>query len=194
MIPARRVFDKLADDYDRWFDEHGDTYRAQIRLLRNAVPPVGHGLEVGIGSGRFAVPLGIRDGIDPSPALLHIAKTRNIEVVQGEGEHLPYRNETFDYVLMMTVLCFLDNPPEVVRETFRVLAPGGDLILGFIEKDGEIALHYQKEKVKGRFLRFAGFRTVDEVARYVEDAGFSEIFVARRTRGFCVMKGRKTLP
>jgi ubiquinone/menaquinone biosynthesis C-methylase UbiE len=191
MISSRKVFDKFAVDYDRWFDEHATVYEAQLRMLRDSVPHSRRGLEVGVGSGRFAVPLGIRYGIDPSRNLAEMAMARGIEVVLGEGEHLPYRPETFDYVLMMTVICFLDKPPAVLHETFRVLVPGGDLILGFIEKDREIATQYRQEKIKGRFLRFARFRTVDEVVQLFEDAGFSEVLVLRRTRGFCVMEGLK---
>ena len=191
MIPCRRVFEECASDYDRWFDEHDDVYKAQIRLLRDAVPHNGRGLEVGVGSGRFAVPLNICNGIDPSHKLIGMARTRGIEVVQGEGEYLPYRAETFDYVLMMTVICFLENPPSVMHEIFQVLADGGILIAGFIEKDGEIATQYRQEKIKGRFLHFARFLTADEVGRLFACADFSEVSVIRRTRGFCVMKGRK---
>ena len=78
-----------------------------------------------------------------------------------------------------------------MQETFRVLVRGGDVILGFIEKDGEIAIQYRQEKIKGRFLRFARFLPADEVARFIEDAGFSGVSVIIRTRGFCVMKGYK---
>jgi ubiquinone/menaquinone biosynthesis C-methylase UbiE len=185
------VFDESAVDYDRWFDDHGEVYAEQVRVLQDAVPQIGCGLELGVGSGRFAVPLGIRYGIDPSLKLIEIAKTRGIEIVQGEGEYLPYRAETFDYVLMMTVICFLENPPGVMQETFRVLLKGGYLILGFIEKNGEIAMQYRQEKTKGRFFHFARFLAVDEVARLAEDAGFSKVSVIRMSRGFCVMKGRK---
>src|SRR5208337_4244065 len=102
-------------------DEHGKIYAAQIRLLREAVPQTGRGFEVGVGSGRFAVPFGIRYGIYPSCKFTGMAKTRRVEIVQGEGEHLPYLPETFDYVLMMIVICFLENPLPVLHETFRVL-------------------------------------------------------------------------
>jgi SAM-dependent methyltransferase len=93
MIPLRCVFDEYASDYDRWFDDHGDVYEAQIRMLRYAVPRSGCGLEVGVGSGRFAAPLCIRCGIDPSRELAQMAKQRGVEVVLGEGEHLPYRED-----------------------------------------------------------------------------------------------------
>ena len=191
MIPCHRVFDEFASDYDRWFDDHNDVYVAQVRLLQDAVPHTGRGLELGAGSGRFAVALGIRYGIDPSRTLTEMAKIRGVEIVQGEGEHLPYHAETFDYILMMTVICFLEYPLIVLYETFRVLVSGGDLVLGFIEKDGVIATRYRNERVKGKYLRFARFRTVDEVSRSLQEAGFSDISVIRRTRGFCVMKGHK---
>lgn len=191
MILACRVFDEFANEYDQWFDDHGGIYHAQIRLLRDAVPQTGRGLELGVGSGRFAVPLSIRYGIDPSGKLIAMANTRGVEVVLGAGEHLPYRAGTFDYVLMMTVICFLEKTQLVLQETIRVLENGGALILGFIEKDGEIATHYLQEKTRGRFLRFARFLSVDEVAGILQTNGFSHVSIMSRNRGFCVIKAFK---
>jgi SAM-dependent methyltransferase len=191
MIPSRRVFEDHAGDYDHWFDEHGAAYRAQVRMLQDAVPRTGRGLEVGVGSGRFAVPLGIGYGIDPSRNLLKRAKSRGIEVVTGEGEHLPYRAGSFDYVLMMTVICFLDDPEAALREVGRVLVPCGVLVVGFIERGGEIEKHYRNEEIKGRFLQYARYWSADEVTRLFGDAGFTSITVSRRSQGFCVMNGQK---
>jgi SAM-dependent methyltransferase len=123
MIPSRRVFKDHPGDYDRWFDEHGDVYTAQVRMLRTAIPDHGLGLEIGVGPGRFAEMFGIRCGIDPSRELTRMAKQRGIEVVLGEGEHLPYRAGSFDYVLMMTVICFLDDAVAVFHEVSPILAP-----------------------------------------------------------------------
>jgi ubiquinone/menaquinone biosynthesis C-methylase UbiE len=191
MIPSHQIFEDHAGDYDRWFDEHGDVYAAQVRMLRTAMPDHGRGLEVGVGSGRFAVVFGIRFGVDPSSKLVHMAKHLGIEVVVGEGEHLPYYAGSFDYVLMMTVVCFLDNPLTVFREMNRVLKPGGFLIVGFIEAGGEIHQDYILESTKGRFLRFAKFRSVGDVDRYFREAGFAQVSVLQRTRGFGVMNGQK---
>jgi len=179
MIPSRRVFEDFAGDYDHWYNEHNNTYQAQLRMLRKALPDHARGLEVGVGSGRFAVPLGIHCGIDPSRELVLIAKQRGIEVVRGEGEHLPYRAGTFDYVLMMTVICFLDDATAVFHEVYRVLGPGGILVVGFIEKDGEIYRIYQHESTKGRFLRFAKFWTIEEVNGFFKDAGFAQVLLSK---------------
>jgi len=61
---------------------------------------------------------------------------------------LPYRAETFDHVLMMTVICFLENPLAVLQESFRVLVYGGELILGFIEKEGRSPCNTGRRKPK----------------------------------------------
>ena len=193
MIPSRLVFEEHAADYDAWFNEHASVYQAQLRILSKVVRDFRRGLEIGIGSGRFAVPLGFHRGIDPSQNLAVMAKHRDIEVALGEAEHLPYRAGSFDFVLMMTVICFLDSIPRAFQETYRVLGPGGTFVAGFIEAGGEIFQKYRHEPVKGRFLRFATFRTCDEVFGFFKDAGFEEVSVLQRGRGFCVMSGRKKM-
>jgi len=193
MIPARLVFDEHAGDYDTWFDEHTGVYQTQLRILRGAVPDFRHGLEVGVGSGRFADPLGIHCGIDPSNMLAQMAKHRGVEAALGEAEHLPYRAGSFDFVLMMTFICFLDDIHRAFHEAHRVLEPRGTLVAGFIEAGGKIFQKYQHEPIKGRFLRFATFRTIDEVYGFFNDTGFEEVSILQRVHGFCVMSGRKTV-
>ena len=191
MILSSFVFDDLSEDYDSWFEEHLNVYRGELRMLRPVVPMSGRGLEVGVGSGRFAEPLGIRFGIDPARKLLMMAKRRGIEVIRGEGEHLPYRPGSFDYVLMITVVCFVRDPLPLFYEAFRVLSHAGMLIVCFIERDGEIAQHYLQEKIKGRFLRFAKFRTIREVSGFFGNTGFYDISIMQHSHGFCVMRGVK---
>ena len=191
MIPSRKVFEDHSWEYDRWFDEHVTAYRAEVRVLRDAVPFTGRGLEVGTGSGRFAAPLGIRCGIDPSPALVRMARQRGVGVVLGEGEHLPYRAGTFDYALMMTVICFVDEPVRVFREIFRVLRPGGLLVAGFIEPSEDNSRPDHGEFSKGLFLRYAKLRTSGEVTGYFRNAGFTGISTISRICGICVMIGRR---
>jgi len=193
MNATRRVFEEHAADYDRWFDDNAGIYRTQLRLLGKAVPAQGHGLEVGVGSGRFAAPLGIRCGLDPALPLAKMAKHRGVDVAIGVGEHLPYRSGSFDYAVMMTVICFLEDIVKVFREVYKVLMLSGIIVVGFIERDGEIVRHYCEEPVKGRFLRHARFHSTDEVIQELHDAGFSIVEVTARQHGFCVLKGIKTV-
>ena len=73
----------------------------------------------------------------------------------------------------------------------RVLGHEGTHVAGFIVAGGEIFQKYQHEPIKGRFLRFATFRTCNEVYGFFKDAGFVDVSVLQRVRGFCVMSGRK---
>jgi SAM-dependent methyltransferase len=192
MIPSRLVFEDHAADYDTWFDDHAGEYQAQLRILAGAVGNFRRGLEGGVGSGRFAIPLDIHWGIDPSQRLAVMAKNRGIEVIRGEAEHLPYRAGSFDLVLMMTVICFLDDIHAAFHEAHRVLGRDGTLIAGFIEDGGEVVQKYRNEPVKGRFLQFATFRTMNEVSGFFREAGFKDISVLRREHGFCVINSKKS--
>jgi len=67
------------------------------------------------------------EGIDPRAPELRTQKlsTRRITVT----ESLPYDNETFDVVTMMAVLEHVSRPKAVIVEIFRILKPGGRLVL-----------------------------------------------------------------
>ncbi len=64
-------------------------------------------------------------------------------------------------------------------------------MLGFIERDGAIARKYQNKDVNGRFLRYVTYYSVDDVTAFFRDAGFSEVSIAQRARGFAVIVGKK---
>lgn len=187
----KRVFERFAAEYDRWYDDHPDLYQEERLILAPHLPGKGKGLEVGVGSGRFAAPACILYGLEPSGALAYRAKARGIAVIRGLGECLPFRSSSLDYILMMTVICYLDDPLRALQEAFRVLAPDGKIVIGFIERDGEIAREYSHEREKGRFLRYATFYTAEEVTKFLHTAGFTEIEKDQRRMGFTVVVGRK---
>jgi hypothetical protein len=54
------------------------------------LPKSGTGVEIGVGTGRFAEPLGIRVVIEPSKAMRRMAQKRGIEVIDGVAESLPF--------------------------------------------------------------------------------------------------------
>ena len=61
------AFEKHSEAYDDWFDKNRDIYEAELKVVRQLLP-VGNvqGMEVGVGSGKFAEPLGIKIGLEPS--------------------------------------------------------------------------------------------------------------------------------
>jgi SAM-dependent methyltransferase len=189
MNTTIHTFDTYAGDYDHWFDTHPECYQEQLAVLRSILPYTGRGLETGAGSGRFAAPLGIQRGLDPSVPLLSLTYSRGVEPVLGIGESLPYHTDTFDFVLMMTVICFMDDIVQSFREAYRVIRPGGTLVIGFIKKSGEIAR--QERTINGRFLRHARFRSTDEVREALNLAGFIRCTVRKNLHGFCMVTAQK---
>ncbi len=85
LKPRAFTFDSLASDYDDWFEEKGKLIAAiETEAFKQILPVLPKTwLEVGVGSGRFAQPLGIETGLDPSRELLNIAKSRGINVFLG---------------------------------------------------------------------------------------------------------------
>ncbi|HOI12508.1 MAG TPA: class I SAM-dependent methyltransferase [Methanoculleus sp.] len=185
------VFERFAEDYDSWFEEHRAEYHAELARIRRLLPcPDSRAVEVGVGSGRFAGPLGVPLGIEPSRALGRMARRRGIEVIRGRAESLPLRDGSFSSVLMVTVICFLDNPVSAFREIHRTLAPGGTFVLGFIEREGEVARRYLHEKGKHRFLSRARFYASGEVRQLLRHTGFRVTEIDSRA-GFSVIAARK---
>ncbi len=139
-------FEKHPLQYEQWFDRHKFAYESELQAIRKLLPQRGNGLEIGVGSGRFASSLGIKLGLEPSRKMMEIAQGRGIEVIGGVGESLPFRDSQFDFATMVTTICFLDNVEVAFDEAYRILKPGGCLIIGFIDKDSSIGQLSQRHK------------------------------------------------
>jgi ubiquinone/menaquinone biosynthesis C-methylase UbiE len=174
-MPVVAVFEERAQEYDAWFDAHECIHQAEVAALRKFIPGEGLSLEVGIGTGRFAVPLGIRFGIDPSRRMLAIARQRGLRVCQAVGEQLPFRDGRFNVVLLVTVICFVDDVPTLLRELRRALKSGGHHIIGFINRNSELGRLYESRKETSAFYRDARLYGVDEVAARMQEAGFRSL-------------------
>ena len=67
-VPRFESFEKNVDRYEAWFEHHRLAYESELEAIRMLLPQSGEGLEVGVGTGRFAAPLGIGVGVEPSQA------------------------------------------------------------------------------------------------------------------------------
>ena len=57
-------FDEYYEEYENWFEDNYYAYQSELRALGYLTPQKGKGMEIGIGSGRFAVPLEIGLGVE----------------------------------------------------------------------------------------------------------------------------------
>jgi SAM-dependent methyltransferase len=172
-VPRTGPFEAYHQRYEAWFDRHEPAYISELLALRPFVPRKGHGIEIGVGGGRFAGPLGVQVGLDPSRAMLAYAVTRGIEVVQGAAEALPFADASFDHALVVTTICFVDSPEDMLSEAHRVVRPGGRLVIGFIDRDSTLGQDYLAHQFENVFYREATFYSAGEVAGLLEAGGFA---------------------
>lgn len=163
------IFDKNWKQYDDWFDHHQAIFQSEIRALRKVTPSSGLGLEIGVGTGRFASQLSVRFGLDPSYNMLKLAKARNIQIIQGAGESLPFKNETFNFLLIVVTICFVDNPLQFLNEAFRILKQNGVLIIGIIEKESHWAKFYEAKAARSKFYKDVRFFRAEEIISLFEN-------------------------
>ncbi len=167
------IFDRHYKKYDSWYGRHACAYLSELEALKKAIPKTGKGLEIGVGTGRFAYMLGIQYGVDPSKNMLKIAEKRGIRVRLGVAEKLPFGSRTFDYVAIIITLCFVKDPRKAIREARRVLKKRGRIIIAVIDKDSFLAKSYQRKN--SIFYKQAHFYGVRELADLLKVAGFDNV-------------------
>jgi len=165
-------YESHAGEYDGWFAVNRFAYESELRAVRLLLPREGAGVEIGVGTGRFAGELGIPLGVEPSKSMRGIARARGIRVICGRAEDLPFRDRRFDYVLMVTVLCFFEDAERALREAHRVLKPAGSLVIAFIDRESPLGGTYEERKGETAFYRNATFYSSEEVAGFLKRAGF----------------------
>ncbi len=119
--PKPTSFDPVADIYDETRDKLSD---AELRSLTKELEG-SKTLELAVGTGRLAKPLqenGVDlTGIDVSVRMLNRAREKQaLNLVRGEGTHLPFRDQAFDAVLVVHFLHLAPDWPSLLSEITRV--------------------------------------------------------------------------
>ncbi len=179
------MFDILIERYDAWYDsEEGvPLYKSEFACLRPLVEeaprPI---LEIGVGTGRFAMYFLPATGVDPTLTTLKLARARGINTVQSVGEKLPFDDGSFGCVLIIVTLCFAEDPLRVLLEAKRVLKRNGRIVIGFVTADSPWGDYDQEKKKEGHL--FYG------IARCYTFAGIEKLL---KESGLAVTKVRSTL-
>jgi ubiquinone/menaquinone biosynthesis C-methylase UbiE len=134
---ARRVWEAMAPRYDRdiRFFEKVQFGGGREWVCSRATGEV---LEVAVGTGRnlpFYPAEVTVTGVELSPAMLDIARTRaaelgrEVELREADAEDLPFADGSFDTVVCTLSLCTIPDHARAIAEMARVLRPGGRLLL-----------------------------------------------------------------
>lgn len=168
-------FDKHSQEYEDWFEIHNSLYKEELHIIKRLIGDAKNGLEIGVGTGRFFIAPNIAIGIEPSAPMREMALSKGFNVIEAIAENLPFKNEEFDFAIMMTTICFVDDPLKALQEAFRVLKDGGFLIIGFIDKDSKVGKQYEENKRKSKFYANAKFYSANEITKLCKSAGFGDV-------------------
>jgi SAM-dependent methyltransferase len=174
--PTVSAFDAAAADYDAWFDGEGSLiFESELRAVESLASSLPRPwLEVGAGSGRFAGALRVDAGLEPSPNLVRIAAGRGVRAVLATGERQPFPDGAFGAAFLITTLCFVSWPLSVLRETRRILAPGGKVVIGMIPSTSPWGSLYRELGQQDHpIYRHASLRSYPEMLNLLERGMFA---------------------
>jgi ubiquinone/menaquinone biosynthesis C-methylase UbiE len=151
------VFDGEASGYDNWFNTK--LGRLVEKVETDLVLSFWEGenglkvLDFGCGTGLYSFLLANLGhdvtAYDISEDMLAKAKEKfsdqKIEFVLGVGNKFPFDDITFDAVVSVTAFEFIEDVKMAVAEIHRVVRPGGKIVIGTINKNGEWGKMYMKD-------------------------------------------------
>jgi ubiquinone/menaquinone biosynthesis C-methylase UbiE len=140
-------------------------------------------VDLGCGSGAFTDILSRKGicaiGLDLSQGLLKVGSQRYIgpSFVAGDVEHLPFDDESLDFVLLSGIIHHLPDPIQCAREVYRVLKPGGQFA-GFDPNRFNPFMYFYRDQ-SSPFYSSKGVTENErpvvpkKVAAYFQSAGFN---------------------
>lgn len=169
-----QIFETCVNQYEEWFEQNPAIFALELSAVKELIPTGMTGIEIGVGTGRFAAALGIQVGVEPSEKMAEKALQKGLTVIRGRAENLPVENNSYDFVLMVTTICFLEDIFKSFMEIRRILKKNGVLIIGFIDKNSKLGCLYEEKKQSGGFYKDARFFSVEEVLRFLTETGFKD--------------------
>lgn len=172
---TRSFFNKVAENWDALKRDIFGDFDLNRALVEKGVR-AGTAVDLGCGTGELMeIVSGISDqviGVDSSTKMLDQARSRlkdlnaRLDFRLGEIEHIPLKDSEADLAFINMVLNHIAVPANVIRETRRILKPGGLFILADLSK-------HNFENVKSRFgSHWMGFEK-NEIEKWLTEAGFT---------------------
>jgi ubiquinone/menaquinone biosynthesis C-methylase UbiE len=177
----RQLYEKEAPRYDR---QMGFFERLLFKDARSWVCSKAEGevLEIAVGTG-LNLPHYSSDvrltGIELSPAMLERARQRagelgrEVDLRVGDATALDFPDQTFDTVTCTFSLCTIPDDRAAVAEAWRVLRPGGRLLLAEHVRSPRPMIRRGQELIDPLAVRFQGDHLAREPLEHLQAQGFT---------------------
>lgn len=152
------LFDeKIAESYDLWAEtpqgRKACRLEGELLLRLGDLARSQSILEVGCGTG-IHLDIFLREGMnvmgtDISPHMVRLARQKldkDVHLLLGDAENLPFKENSFDYVTLITTLEFIPDPERAIHEALRICR--GKVLLGVLNKYSFLGI---KRRLKGMF-------------------------------------------
>jgi ubiquinone/menaquinone biosynthesis C-methylase UbiE len=184
MTGGKAIFDEWPEKYDQWFTTPIGALvkKYESQLIRELLQPASGEmiLDAGCGTGVFTqniLTAGSQvTGLDISFPMLRRGKEKSGEYpfhpLVGDISYLPFRDGSFDRVVSITAIEFLQDARGVVAEFFRVTKKGGVIVVANLNSLSPWAVRRtEKAKKEKTIFRNAVFRSPDELCSLAPVAG-----------------------
>lgn len=190
---------KSRDYYNRLYHFKQDARLLDFKRMKNflsglKIKPGSRYLDIGCGVGGALAVAKAKGaecyGMDISLTALSTAKglvSKEIDLVLGEGEYLPFKDEVFDYVSVIGSLEHFRDPKAGLEEIKRVCLPSARVCLavpnsyGILNKLGIYRGTNQPQEI---------LATLSEWVRYIKESGYKTISIGS-DRGPQILKNKK---
>ncbi len=169
------LFDEWPEQYDLWFQTPIGRLvkKYETELILDLLKPLTGEkiLDAGCGTAIFTrdiLKMGSEAvGLDGSLAMLKRAKSKgnsHLEILQGDMLQIPFRDGSFDKVVSITALEFVEDGKRAVRELFRVAKPKGIVVVATLNSLSSWAVRRKAKAKEGHSLfSRAIFRSPEEL-------------------------------
>lgn len=169
----------IAQNYDSWYEtkpgEFIDTVETETAINLITLSPGAKILDAGCGTGNFSIKLAKKGylvtGIDISSDMLKIgwekcrSKNLNIDFITMDIEKLDFPDNFFDAAFSMAAFEFIADPESAYWELYRVVKPGGQILIGTINRESAWGQTYMEEAAQNpdSVFNYAHFKNLEEL-------------------------------